>query len=357
MNLNFLKGKFNKKDLLAVLVIAVVPVLIENIRDLFYQVGPVLEPNLRIVYACMGFLYSLIITSSLYFGCLTVFHFMNEKFPWNEKPVKRLVIQFFLLFSYATFVQFVVLLLFSLSPLYSDINTDSKFFFENIFFGNTITLIVSILVEGVYFFRRWKESLLLAERMKRENLVSQLNSLKTQLDPHFLFNSLNVLSTLIKKDPEKAEQFIADFAKVYRYVLDVKDEMVVTLSSELKFLESYTALQKIRFGDALQLKVNINPRPMTLYLPPLCLQELVSNAVKHNEVSKEKPLVVEIFNKGDILVVRNNLQRRNEPENSTQLGLENIRKRYSLLSGQKPMFEIREESFVVELPLLEIESE
>lgn len=348
-------GKFTKYDVLAVVVIALVPTLIGVARYFFVDAAHYGAEEVAWVNVVVGTAYSFIITSSLYFGCLSILYWLNEKLPWKDSVAKRIVVEITLVFTYSTIVQFLVILAFSQSVLFEEVRTDAGFYFENILFGNTITFIVMTMVEGVYFFRRWKESLVLAEKMKRENMESQLNSLRSQLDPHFLFNSLNVLSSLIKKDTAKAEEFIEDFAKVYRYVLDVRDEMVVTLSSELKFMEAYISLQKIRFGNALQVRVNINPRPMTLFMPPLCLQELVSNAIKHNEVSEENKLTIEILNKGDNLIVRNNLQSRNEAITSTALGLENIAKRYTLLTDKETRFEVVNDHFEAEVPLIEIE--
>lgn len=348
-------GIFTKRNLLAVIIISLVPGLIGALRYFFVDTshyGPDQDAWLNF---SVGILYSFIITSSLYFGCLSILHWLNEKMPWKDNVAKRIAVEIASVFTYSTVVQLIVILAFSRSVVYENVRTDVGFYFENILFGNTITLIVMTMVEGVYFFQNWKESLLLAEKMKRENMESQLNSLKSQLDPHFLFNSLNVLSSLIKKDTAKAEEFVEDFARVYRYVLDVRDEMVVPLSSELKFMEAYVSLQKIRFGKGFQIKVNINPRPMTLFLPPLSLQELVSNAIKHNEVSAERPLTIEVFNRGDDLYVKNNLQRRNDEVESTALGLANIEKRYALLTDKKPYFETKEDSFEAMLPLLEIE--
>lgn len=348
-------GKFTWKDVLAVFVISLVPASIGILRYLFVDQSHYGNETEAWGNFIIGTSYSLLITSSLYFGCVSILHWLNEKLPWKDYGAKRIVVEVFLIFLYSTVVQFIVIMTYSQSLLFEDVTTDVGFYFENILFGNTITLIVMSIFEGVYFFRRWKESLVQAEKMKRENMESQLNSLRSQIDPHFLFNSLNVLSSLIKKDTAKAEEFIEDFAKVYRYVLDVRSEMVVTLSSELKFLEAYISLQKIRFGNGLNLKVNINPRPMTLYLPPLVLQELVGNAIKHNEVSDQSPLTIEIFNRGDDLIVKNNLQPRNEQLPSTALGLKNIEKRYALLSSKKPYFEIKESNYEAMVPLLEIE--
>jgi signal transduction histidine kinase len=348
--------KFTRWDVLAVVVIAIVPTLIGVTRYLFVDQYHYGNDEVAWINAVIGTAYSFVITSSLYFGSLSILYWLNEKFPWKDSVARRIIMEVLLVFSYSTVVQFFVILAFSKTPIFEGTKVDAGVYFENILFGNTITVIVMTMVEGVYFFRRWKESLVLTEKMKSENMASQLNSLKNQLDPHFLFNSLNVLSTLIKKDTDRAELFIEDFARVYRYVLDVKDEMVVMLNQELKFLEAYSNLQKIRFGEALRLSVQINPRPMILYLPPLCLQELVSNAIKHNEVSEERPLKIEIYNEGDTLVVRNNLQRRSEDVLSMGVGLDNIHKRYSLLSDKEPHIEVAEEFFVAKIPLLEIES-
>ncbi|WP_417603238.1 sensor histidine kinase [Owenweeksia hongkongensis] len=348
-------GNFTRKDVWAVIIISFVPATIGMLR--YFLVDDTHYGNEADAWTnfFIGTLYSLIITSSLYFGCMSILFWLNNKMPWKDNVGKRIVVELGLMFTYSTVVQFLIIFAFSRSVLFDEVLVNVSFYFENILFGNTITLVVITIVEGVYFFRNWKESLLLAEKMKRENMESQLNSLRSQLDPHFLFNSLNVLASLIKKDTSKAEEFVEDFANVYRYVLDVKDEMVVTLSSELKFLESYVSLQRIRFGDAFQVRVNINPRPMTLYIPPLCLHELITNAVKHNEVSLENKLLVEIYNKGDNLVVRNNVKSRNEQVSSTAVGLENIAKRYTLLTDKATRFEMLDNHFEAEVPLLEIE--
>ena len=210
--------------------------------------------------------------------------------------------------------------------------------------------------KGNFFFNQWKESLLAAERLKQENLKSQVNSLKSQLDPHFLFNSLNVLSPLMRKDPDKAEIFVDDFARVYRYVLEVQNEMVVSLNAEIDFLMAYMGLQKIRFENGLKLHKDLPAKTLSKYIPPLSIQELVNNAIKHNEVSDEKPLEIYLFEKDGFLHLENNLQLRREDEiTSTGLGLENLNKRYALISDKQPEFKITDKKFVARIPLLDTE--
>tara|TARA_R110002050_G_scaffold30754_1_gene78614 strand:- start:3339 stop:4043 length:705 start_codon:yes stop_codon:yes gene_type:complete len=206
------------------------------------------------------------------------------------------------------------------------------------------------------FFNQWKESLHLTEKLKKEQAESQLANLQAQLDPHFMFNSLNVLSSLIRSDAAKAEKFVEDFAHIYRYMLDVNKEMVVTLEEELTFAQNYLALQQTRFGPKLQTSFNINNNNLKLYLPPLSLQELISNAIKHNSIEKDHPLHIKVYTKGEELWVENNLQKRQDRATSTGLGLKNISRRYEILSGKKPLFEIIDQQYIAKIPLLRLEA-
>ena len=156
-----------------------------------------------------------------------------------------------------------------------------------------------------------------AERQKKENIISQFETLKNQVNPHFLFNSLNALSMLVLEDSKKAEQFIHKLTKVYRYVLDYRDLNVIPLGEEMYFLDNYLFLQKIRFEAGLHVEVHVSPDVRSHQVPPLSLQLLVENAIKHNIISQSQPLHLEIYSEGQELVVKNNLQLRSEKEGST----------------------------------------
>ncbi len=340
-------------DIIIVLSISVVPPLLYILQHYFDTVS---RSELTVETCSISFLNSFIITASLFYGCRFIFGFLNKHMPWEKYGVKRVIPEVLIVFTYTSITQFLIVWVFSGTSLYDYHKATPANYFDDILFGNTITLIVVAIIEGVYLFRRWKESLVQTEKLKSENLKSQFDSLKAQLDPHFMFNSLNVLSSLVRKDPEKAEHFIDDFAKVYRYVLEVKNEMVVPLHRELQVLDSYLNLQKIRFGDGIIIKRDIHSEHLDQYVPPLSLQELVSNAIKHNEASLKNPLVIEIKSTENGIIIENNLQLRSEKISSTGTGLTNLRERYRLLTSHRPVFRILDRHYKAEIPLIEAEA-
>jgi len=192
-------------------------------------------------------------------------------------------------------------------------------------------------------------------QVQKENLQSQFEVLKSQINPHFMFNSLNVLSGLINKDIGKAQQFIDEFSHIYRYVLETLEQPVVTLEKELDFTRSYLFLQQIRHGNDLSYTVNLPSALLKWVLPPLSLQVVLENAIKHNIVNESKPLKIEIFSENNHLVVRNNIQPKISAVASTGLGLKNLVKRYGLISEFTPMFQVNTDYYVARLPLIETE--
>ncbi len=190
-------------------------------------------------------------------------------------------------------------------------------------------------------------------KLQKENLQSQFEVLKQQVNPHFLFNSLNVLTSLIKIDSTTAEKFTVQLSKVYRYVLENKEKDLVSLGTEMDFLKAYIYLLEIRFKDKVKINSSIAERDVELYVLPLALQLLIENAIKHNTFSKKRPLTVEMFiDNEQMLHVENNLQSRETQMLSTGVGLANISKRYALLSERQPVFEIRGDRFVAMIPLI-----
>lgn len=151
------------------------------------------------------------------------------------------------------------------------------------------------ITEGIFFFKQWKESTIEAERFKKESIRAQLESLKTQVNPHFLFNSLNTLSGLIDHDKDLSKEFVDDLSTVYRYVLQHKDEEIVCIETELDFIHSYSQLLKKRHGDRIAFHFNVDKSDWSCGIPPMTLQLLVENAAKHNIASRKKPLKIEVF--------------------------------------------------------------
>jgi two-component system, LytTR family, sensor kinase len=211
--------------------------------------------------------------------------------------------------------------------------------------------------ECVYYFRQLQAALLEAEHLKQANLQSQLETLKNQVNPHFLFNSLNTLTALIPEDPALAVRFVQKLAKVYRYILEIRELQTVSLADELSALRAYTFLLQIRFGDNLHIHLDLPADRLRDQVVPLSLQMLVENAVKHNVISTHKPLTIRVFLQNDRLIVQNNLQRKGQTgpdaaDDSTGLGLQNIRNQYQLLAGERVDVIVTTQQFAVSLPLL-----
>jgi len=219
-----------------------------------------------------------------------------------------------------------------------------------IFFALIITFLISLFLHSREFLVRWKQSAVESERHQKESVRAHYESLKNQVSPHFLFNSLNALTNLVYEDQDKAAMFIKQLSEVYRYVLDTRGKEVVLIEDELKFIESYLFLQKIRFGD--KLKVNIRLSNVKTTVAPLALQTLIENAIKHNVISQDNPLVLELYSDNSSLIIENSIMKKNTIEESTGLGLENIKRRYEFLTSDKVTVRDEDGTFIVRLPLL-----
>jgi hypothetical protein len=226
--------------------------------------------------------------------------------------------------------------------------------YKQLFLAVLFLVSLVLAVNGVrIFFQYWGQSQQLTAELRQARIRSDYEALKNQVNPHFLFNSLSALSTLVYKDPDLASDFVTQLAKVYRYVLDNQGRELVPLRTELEFAQAYGFLLATRHGPALALELDLVPGPAEA-LPPLSLQMLIENAVKHNRLAPESPLRIQVVRQADALLVRNNVQRRPVPEPSTGLGLANIRQRYALLSPRRVEIMADEHTFAVQLPLLSL---
>jgi len=230
---------------------------------------------------------------------------------------------------------------------------------KNVINNSLITAVINIIIvsviEAMSWFNRSRQSLLLTEKLAKENSQIRFETLKSQLNPHFLFNSLNVLSSLIKKDSVKAQNFVDEFSSVYRYTLDVIEKPVVELREEIDFAKSYLFLQKIRFDNAVDMDINVDASKLNYFVPPLAVQTLLENAFKHNRASVDNPLSIRIYDEANFLVIVNNLQPKIKGSDSKGVGLNNLRKRYELLGDELPHFSITEKEYVAKIPLIKSE--
>jgi two-component system LytT family sensor kinase len=213
------------------------------------------------------------------------------------------------------------------------------------------TLFTAIIIKIIYLLRESKQKNKEHNQLKTAYLEAELELLKEQLNPHFLFNSLSSLSGIIKEDPEKAQYFISHLSKIFRYALARPLNQVVSIEEELTMIRSYEQLLKMRFEDAFKLETDVGCDYQYFNMPHLTLQPLLENAAKHNQVSLTKPLTVKIYVENDYLVVENNLQEITEPENSTGIGLTNLNSRFRILMHREIEIQKTTDSFIVKLPL------
>ena len=219
-------------------------------------------------------------------------------------------------------------------------------------FGLWITLTIVITFHVIYFYNKYQQNKIKEQKVIAGTASAKFDALKNQLDPHFLFNSLNVLSSLIEENPNNAQKFTTSLSKVYRYVLEQKNKDLVTVDEELAFAKTYMSLLKMRFEDSIIFEIPDRASNPESKVVPLSLQLLLENAVKHNMVTTSNPLHIKIFETGGNLVVENNLQPKQIVKKSSGVGLNNIKQRYDLLTDKKVFINQQAKSFAVAIPML-----
>ncbi len=294
---------------------------------------------------------SIIMTVTISCGVVTVLIWLHNRFPWRHGIFKRLFLE--LLLTLLTACSLVTLL--NIVLYFLTINKDlPKSIYTGLIIAVILNFVLVAITEGIFFFQQWKQSAVEAEQFKKESIKAQFEALKNQVNPHFLFNSLNTLSGLIDMDKELSKGFIDNLSQVYRYVLQNKDEELVTLKTEYNFIQAFIQLLKKRHGDRIDFEFDIRREDLNKYIPPMSLQLLVENAVKHNTASRKKPLRINILSNGGKLVVQNNLQQKKQV-NSTGIGLKNIQNRYKFLTEEEIEVNENEKKFEVKIPLIEVQ--
>jgi two-component system, LytTR family, sensor kinase len=226
----------------------------------------------------------------------------------------------------------------------------------NLIYATLINLFLHLVNAILFFFREYRRQWSEAEELRRTSEQAQVQLIKSQVNPHFLFNNLNVLSSMVIKNNPEANHFIEEFSKVYRYILNNQEKELVPLQSELEFIKPYIFLLSKRFENSLQVSINIPEHYKNCHVVPAALQMLIENAIKHNIVSTHRPLHIDIHANGNqTLIVTNNLQPRQVTEElSTKIGLQNIMKRYQIISGKDVVVKKTADKFEVILPLLNL---
>jgi two-component system LytT family sensor kinase len=227
------------------------------------------------------------------------------------------------------------------------------------FIGTGICVIfITFLLEGIARYEIWKTNMKENEKLSRASRQSRLQGLKSQVNPHFLFNSLNSLSSLIEEDEKKAEKFLDEMSKVYRYLLRNEEDELVTLATELKFVDSYYYLLKTRYGDGLRITVDMGRDEGNKWLPPLTLQTIIENAFTQNVIAREQPLHIHLERTGDSIIVRNTVQPKwRTQDRDIESGIDNLVTRYFLLHQSKIVINDNDKERVIQLPLFDRKEE
>jgi sensor histidine kinase YesM len=300
-----------------------------------------------------SFLQATVFTVVMWNGDYFIIKFFRKRWPSLDATHKRILTTILAVCVYNILADYALCYLFNTAE-----ETQEYWGVEagaNIAKNLLLTAIVGTLYEAGYFFSKWKKQTIEMEQLRSQQLRSELSVLKNQISPHFLFNSLNTLVTLIHENQDQAAKFTEKLSEVYRYILQFKDKELVRLSTEIKFSKAFIYLLKMRFEEGLEIEIELEKADEDKYVAPLTIQMLIENAVKHNVVSKNQPLHIKIYSEnGKSLIVKNNLQHKPADGKSTHTGLENIQSRYALLTNREVDIIKTQSHFMVALPLVEL---
>ncbi len=329
-------------------IVAVVIMIID--QSIRYFSGTVIRFNTKFFLSLLYYLlYSVPLTMvNSYF-----FDYLNEKVVWNRYKKYRMAIGFvgsvvitlITIFFVRAFIEIVIE-----GETFEEFIASEKV--EFYFSALLITLVISLFFHAVYYYRELQKTKVKEQKVIAGTASAKFDALKNQLDPHFLFNSLNVLTSLIEENPDSAQKFTTSLSKVYRYVLEQKNKDLVTVDEELNFAKTYMSLLKMRFEDSIIFEIPDRASNPESKVVPLSLQLLLENAVKHNMVTSSKPLHIKIYEDDNHLVVMNNLQPKQIVKKSSGVGLENIKQRYNLLTEKRVIINQQAKRFAVAIPML-----
>ncbi len=292
---------------------------------------------------------SILNTLVLWGGSMTIVAFSWKHFPWEQTPGKHLIIEILLilvlLIVFITFMGLIYSYQFQVTMGESLVHNS-----VDIVFTVLITFLIVTIHEAIYFYRQWKFNFSKSVSLEKDNIEARYNALKSQVNPHFLFNSLNSLIALLENN-RTAEQYVQNLSEYLRYVLLSNEKQEVSLQEELEVVEKFIQLQQLRFNDNLEVTIRIHPESLQRKIPPLALQMLVDNCIKHNIISSNHPLNIEIYDDFHSITVRNNKQLK-RTEESTGQGLKNIEGRYRFVSGDAVKISSDKHQFAVTIPLI-----
>jgi sensor histidine kinase YesM len=301
----------------------------------------------------VNFGYVMLYGMTLYLSNAIVFMCLDKVFSAERFTPKRILIGFVLSFLVSIVVIFFL-------RIFEDVMVEgipfsvflSQEHMANYLVAIIITLVVTLAFHAFYFYKAYAENKVKEQKVIAGTASAQFESLKNQIDPHFLFNSLNVLSSLIEENPDNAQKFTTSLSKIYRYVLEQKDKELVSVEEELSFAKTYMNLLKMRFENSISYELPTDFDNPEAKVVPLSLQLLLENTIKHNVVSEQKPLHIKIYIENNYLIVENNLQKKEVLQDRKGVGLQNIVNRYGLISERKVLVDQTETAFKVKIPIL-----
>ncbi len=300
-------------------------------------------------------LFSFLLFTTLAEGNGFLMRWFNRVYPWESNPKRRFYLSLLVILCFSIPMILLINVIFFVwvwgQPLSS---FTSKQFYNTLVLSSMITIIISLFLFSLEFLDKWQELAEVQEQKKNKALYAQIESLQNQIKPHFLFNNLNAVTSIIPDDPDTAIKFINQLSKVYRYILDHQHDELVDVVTELEFARSYAFLSGIRYGEKLNFDWQVEQLQGSL--PPYTLQLLIENAIKHNVISRHKPLSISLRAEQGKLIVRNNLQVKEAEGASWGIGLNNIKERYALLSQEQVSVQETEAEFIVVVPLLNLKS-
>lgn len=303
-----------------------------------------------------GFAWAMVICMTQWLGNSYIYGLLDKRYSWQEHLVKRAVLGSLAIIVYSATAYLVVqIIMFRL--VYGTLPENPiPWILRSSYIAVLISFAISLIFVAVAFFQNWKKSLLEAERFKAEMLMYKYESLQNQINPHFLFNSFNVLSDLVYEDQDKAVDFIKQLSQLFRYVLDSRDRELVPIREELEFLETYSFLLHTRFEEKLIIRQEFKPREGEMIVP-MTLQLLIENCVKHNEISASQPLKVQIVRNGDYLKVENNLSPKSTGLNSKKTGLSNIIQQFKYFTTKEIIKKETNKTFSIEVPIIQMDEQ
>lgn len=306
--------------------------------------------SVQVFFIMLGWAFAICTTQWLGHG--TIFNYLDRKIDWIEHPVKRALVGIVALVVYSIIAFYLIQTLFIFLVTGEMPAVTSKWLISFVFYPVGISFTITVTFTAVGFFNAWKTSFKRAEKLNTEMMAYKYEVLRNQINPHFLFNSFNVLSDLVYENQDQAVKFIQRLSNLFRYVLESRDKELVPLSEELGFVDSFAYLLKMRFEDKLRINIDLKAENDE-WIVPVSIQTLIENAVKHNEVSDEYPLEINIRKSDGFIEVSNSLRSKAADSESTKIGLKNLQQQFAFFTKQEMKIIKADGVFRVSIPLIQ----